>query len=84
MDMFPIVAHIPDSILRKMDPSNSVLVAYLKNINTLIETGVLLPKNTFPSKKQKESKKQVTGSPSKPEQVEKVVKVTPTKDINSD
>lgn len=43
-DEFPLVAHITDAMLRKVDPKHPVLMAYLKTINTSIETGVLLPK----------------------------------------
>lgn len=86
-DMFPTVARIPNGMLRKVDPTNPILVAYLQTINPSIETSFLLPKSTSgPSKKRKESKKQAKGSPSKPspEPVEKVVKVTPKKVIKSD
>ncbi|CAH1440504.1 unnamed protein product [Lactuca virosa] len=45
-------------MLKKIDPSNSVLVAYLKNVNPSIETGVLLQSsNEGSSKKPKKSKK---------------------------
>lgn len=64
---------------------NHVLIAYIQAINPSIETCVPLPKNTgATSKKQKESKKQAMGSPSKPEQVEKVVKTTSQKVVKSD
>lgn len=81
-DMFPTVARISDGILRKVDSSDPVLVAYLKTINPSIVTNVLIPKNIGgPSKKRKESKKAITGSPSKPslEKVETVVKDTAKK-----
>lgn len=43
-EVFPIVARILDGMLKKIDPTNSVLVAYLKHVNTSVETGILLPR----------------------------------------
>lgn len=42
VDIFPIVARIPDGMLKKVDPTNLILVEYLKHINPLVENGVLL------------------------------------------
>lgn len=81
-DEFPLIAHIPDAVLRRVDPTNLVLVAYLTTINPSVEPGVLLPKAAGdPSKKRKGSKKGVKVSPSEPsaDQVEKVVHVSPKK-----
>ena len=36
VNIFQTVARIPDSMLKKVDPSNSVLVAYLQQINPSI------------------------------------------------
>lgn len=84
---FPSVARIPDAMLKMIDPSNPVLVAYLKTINPSIETGVLLPRfDEGSSKQSRKSKKEVDASPSKvvtkkktdksPKKVEKRVEVT--------
>lgn len=86
-NMFPSVARFLDAMLCRVDPSNPVLIAYLKTINPSIETGILLPKSTGgPSKKSKGSKKVVKASPSKPipEPIEKVEKSTPKKNVKSD
>ena len=81
LEIFSTVARIPDAMLRKVDPSYPVMVAYLQTINPSIETGVLLPKGTGgPSKKQKGSMKEA----SKPIHVEKVVPVTLKKVVQSD
>ncbi|CAI9285803.1 unnamed protein product [Lactuca saligna] len=62
-------------MLRRVDPTNPVLVAYLTTINPSIGTGVLLSKDASgPSKKSKASKKGVKASPSKPS-IEPVVNV---------
>lgn len=42
--IFPLVARIPNGMLKKVDPSNPVLMAYLLTISTNDETGVLLAK----------------------------------------
>lgn len=79
---FPSVVRIPDAMLRRFEPTNPVLVEYLKTINPSIETGVLFPKVVGGrSKKSKVLKKNVKASPSKatPELVEKLSKVTPKK-----
>lgn len=78
-DEFPSVARILDALLRRVDPTNPVLEAYLTTINPLIETRVLLSKFVAgPSNKSKGSKKGVKASPSKPspKPVEKVVIVS--------
>lgn len=50
---FPLVARIPDAMLNRVDPTNSVLVAYLKNIDPNVETGKLLPREEKKSKRLK-------------------------------
>ncbi|CAI9289627.1 unnamed protein product [Lactuca saligna] len=71
-------------MLKKVDPTNPILVAYMQTINPSIEMGVLLRKSTATtSKKRKESKKQAKESPSTLEQVENVVKVTSIKVVKS-
>lgn len=37
-DMFPTVARISDGMLRKVDPTNHILVVYMQTINPSIET----------------------------------------------
>lgn len=79
-DVFPTVSR--DAMLRRVDPTNPVLVAYLTNINLSIETGVLLSKDVrAPSNMSKASKKGVKSSPSKPspEPAIKVVTSSPKK-----
>lgn len=75
VDIFPTVARIPDVMLQKVDPTNPVLIEYLKNVNTSVETRKLLEKsNEDSSKKRQGSKKKEQASPSKssPEKVEMV------------
>lgn len=43
-DAFPTVSRIIDAILRRVDPTNPVLVAYLTTINPSIEAAMLLSK----------------------------------------
>ncbi|CAI9294018.1 unnamed protein product [Lactuca saligna] len=50
-------------MLKRVDPTNFVLVAYLKNIDPNVETGKLLPRE---EKKSKRSKKTEQGSSEKP------------------
>lgn len=57
-EVFPNVTRIPDVMLRKVDPSNPILVAYLQTINHTFKTSVLLPKGIAgTSKRGKSSKK---------------------------
>lgn len=64
---FPIVARIPDAMLRKVNPANPVLVAYLQTINPCIQIRVALVKSTEGLlKKYRGSKKNDQASPSKP------------------
>lgn len=65
LDVFPSIAQIPDAMLRKVDPANTVLVAYLQTINPSIGTGVLLAKGDK-VKRGKPLKKDTKASPSKP------------------
>ena len=66
VDIFLTVARILDSMLKKVDSSNPILVNYLLKINMSVKTGVLLPKTTEgPSMKQRGSKKEAQPSPSK-------------------
>lgn len=50
-DVFPNVARIFDGMLKKVDPTNSILVEYLKHINNSFETGILLQKDAGGSSK---------------------------------
>ncbi|CAI9277283.1 unnamed protein product [Lactuca saligna] len=63
-------------MLQKIDPAPSVLVNYLKTVNTDVETSVLLPPTIGPSKKTRGSKKSTVEIPSKrsPTKATKVVK----------
>ena len=42
LEVYPNVARIPDGMLKKIDPTNSVLVAYLKHVNPSVKTRILL------------------------------------------
>lgn len=57
MNIFPTVARIPDGMLKKVDPSNPVLEAYLLTISTNYGTGVLLAKHDEGSSKNLENKR---------------------------
>lgn len=60
--MFPIVAHIPDAILKLVDPKNSILVQCLASIDSSTPTGVLPQKGeecSFKVYKAPKKKKQV-------------------------
>ena len=52
LDEFPFATRIPDAMLKRIDPSNPVLVSYLATIDTSVETWILLP-----HKSEKKSKK---------------------------
>ncbi|CAI9281020.1 unnamed protein product [Lactuca saligna] len=39
---FPIIARIPDAMLKRVDPTNTVLITFLHTLDTSVETGVLL------------------------------------------
>lgn len=55
LETYSIVARIPDEMLRKVDPTNPILFAYMQTINPSIKTGFLIPKSTgATSKKRKE------------------------------
>lgn len=74
--VFPNVARIQDAMLRKVDPTNPILVAYLLLVNPSVETGVFLPKGIVGcSKRGKSPKKPSKDEKSKvvPEVVEKAV-----------
>ena len=54
VEVFPNIARILDSMLKKIDPSNPILVAYLQTINPLVQTGILFQEtNEGSSKKSK-------------------------------
>ncbi|CAH1428266.1 unnamed protein product [Lactuca virosa] len=54
-------------MLKRVEPTNSVLVEYLKTINPDVETGKLLSKEEAgPSKKSKRSKNDAKATPEKP------------------
>lgn len=36
-DEFPIVARIPDAMLKRVDPTNTVLITYLQTIDILLK-----------------------------------------------
>ncbi|CAI9277334.1 unnamed protein product [Lactuca saligna] len=66
--IFTSVAHIPDAMLKKVDPTNNVLVSYLQSIDTTVVSGVLFD---IEAKKSKKSKKTDVGSSKKKVKVEK-------------
>lgn len=75
--VFPIVARIKEAMLRKVDPANPILIAYLQIINPSIETGVLYVKGVAgTTKRGKISKKVTQASPSKLDPIPKSKKVT--------
>lgn len=56
-EVFASVARIPDAMLKKVDPTNPILVVYLQSINSSVETRVILTRtNEGCSKKSKKSK----------------------------
>ena len=61
LDEFTFAARIPDVMLKRIDPSNPILVSYLETIDTSVETGILLPQTS--EKKSKKMKKTDVGSP---------------------
>ncbi|CAI9293706.1 unnamed protein product [Lactuca saligna] len=66
-------------MLKKIDPSNPILVAYLQKINPSVETGVLLLRSDEGSyKKSNKSKKEIEEIPSK-ESPKKILAKSPTK-----
>ncbi|CAH1422851.1 unnamed protein product [Lactuca virosa] len=71
-------------MLKRVEPTNSVLVEYLKIINPDDETGRLLSKKDVgPSKKRKRSKKDAKATPKKPVHQPKKKK-SPQKQTNPD
>ena len=60
LDVFPTMAQIPDTMLRKVDPVDPVLLAYLQTINPSIENGFLLGKGVVGTSKRTKSSKKVT------------------------
>lgn len=54
-DDFLTVARIPDALLKRVDPTNSVLVAYLQTIDSSVLTGILLPREEKKSKRSNKS-----------------------------
>lgn len=86
-EVFPPIARIPDAMLRKVDPPDSVLIGYLQTINPSIKIGVLLANGIVgPSKRAKGSKKVTQASPSKPDpslkKIVKPVSVPTSKEVN--
>ena len=59
-NVFPIVVRIPDGMLKKVDPLNPVLKAYLLSINTNDGIGILLSKHDEGSSKKSRKSKTVT------------------------
>ena len=75
VSIFPSVARIPDGMLKKVDPSNPMLMAYLLTISKNDENGILLEKHDeVPSKKSRKPNKVDESTPEKPVQEEKVTK----------
>ena len=75
LSVFPSVARIPGGMLKKVDPSNLVLMAYLLTISKNDENGILLEKHDeVPSKKSRKPNKVDESTPEKPVQEEKVTK----------
>lgn len=70
-------------MLKKVDPSNSMLMAYLQTINPSIKTGVLLPRSNEGSSKRSRRSKKVEVSHSKPVQEKKSTK-SPKKKNNEE
>ena len=68
----PFVVRIPDVMLKRVDPTNIVLVTYLQTIDTTIETGILLAREETMSKR---TKKTETGSSDKPVKESKSTKI---------
>ena len=60
LDVFLFAARIPDAMLKRIDPSNPVLISYLESIDSSVETGILLTQTT--EKKSKKAKKTNDGS----------------------
>ncbi|KAL7592159.1 hypothetical protein Lser_V15G33908 [Lactuca serriola] len=60
---FPVVARILDAMLKRVYPTNIVLVTYLQTINTTVGTGILLEREV--ETKSKRSKKTNAGSSEK-------------------
>lgn len=80
-EMFPNIARIPDAILKRVDPTNSVLMEYLILINPNVKTSVLLAKlDEGSSKKYRRSKKNDKSTTEQPVN-EPVVKKSPKNDL---
>ena len=80
--MFLNVARIPDAMLKKIDPSKPILVAYLKKVNPSVETRVLLSKNDeVSSKKSTKSKKEIVEIPLQ-ESPKKILDKSPNKGVD--
>ncbi|CAI9268433.1 unnamed protein product [Lactuca saligna] len=62
-DEFPFVARISDAMLKRVDPTNIVLITYLQSIDTSVETRVLVAREE--EKNSKRSKKVVAESSKK-------------------
>lgn len=86
VDIFPTVACILNSMLRKVDHVHPVSLNYLKKINPDIKIEFLLSPTTSPSKTKKGSKKITTESTSKalPTKAEKVLKPTPKMKVHTE
>lgn len=64
-DDFRNVARIPDAMLKRVNPTNSILIAYHKTFDPSIPMGMLLPREETKSKQSKKSKKANPTSPAK-------------------
>lgn len=80
LEVFPTVARIPDAMLRKVDPTNPILVAYLQSVNPSVKIGVLLPKGIAASSKRCKSPKK-SSKVDKPKVVPDVVTKRGTKPV---
>ncbi|CAI9286432.1 unnamed protein product [Lactuca saligna] len=65
--IFTTVARIPDAMLKKVDPTNNVLVSYLQSIDTTVVTGMLQQEEKKKSKKSKKTEEEVEQVPETPE-----------------
>lgn len=67
VDDFPNVSRVPNSMLRKVNPIDLVLLPYLQTINPSTVTKVLLENFVGTSNRTRGSKKSTKASPSKPD-----------------
>lgn len=78
-EVSPNVARILDAMLKKINPSNSVLVANLKNVNPFVETRILFPGSDKGSSKKSKRSKNMTEDVLVNVSPKKIVSKTPKK-----